>query len=111
MKSLSQDRLEAWIKDLMKQNNLHAFYASRAWQKVQAEVLREQNYECQECKQRGRYTKATTVHHRFYVRTYPRLALTKKFNGELNLVAICEQCHYDEHHRKKKKGFTNLERW
>ena len=49
--------------------------------------------------------KATTVHHKKYLRLHPELALDPD-----NLEPICERCHYDEHHRKKP-GFTNEERW
>ena len=45
--------------------------------------------------------KATTVHHKKYLRLHPELALDPD-----NLEPICERCHYDEHHRKKP-GFTN----
>lgn len=54
---------------------------------------------------KGLVVKATTVHHRKYLRQYPELALDPD-----NLEPICERCHYDEHHRKKP-GFTNQERW
>lgn len=104
---MNEDALEKWIKDLIAQDKLHTFYISSIWKSTKREVLKEQNHECQRCKLIKKiYTKATTVHHKKYVRKYPRLALTKS-----NLEAICEQCHYDEHHRGPKKGFINEEKW
>ncbi|WP_373419508.1 HNH endonuclease [Sporanaerobacter sp. PP17-6a] len=44
------------------------------------------------------YVPATTVHHIKTVREYPWLALTKA-----NLMAICEECHYQIHHKNKPK--------
>ncbi|MEQ2441584.1 HNH endonuclease [Solibaculum intestinale] len=90
---------------LIADDNIHAFYVSPLWLKVSAEVLKEQHYECQRCKKRGRYKRANTVHHNKPVRQYPRLALTKD-----HLEAICKECHYEEHHGQPK-GFVNEERW
>lgn len=103
--------VDAWIRGLIAADNLHAFYISTAWKKLSKEVLREQHYECQVCKAKGIYKKATTVHHKFYVRLFPMYALSKFVNGKINLIAICEECHYEEHHKKEPKGFTNIERW
>ena len=94
-----------WIKELIRENNLHAFYTSPAWRKIQAKVLKKNHWECRRCKNRGLVVRATTVHHKKYLRRYPELAL-----DEDNLEPICKKCHYEEHHRAKA-GFTNEERW
>lgn len=101
---MSDDLLQ-WIQKLIIDNNLHEFYTSSIWRNTQARILKENHYECQRCKNRGLVIKARTVHHKKYLRDYPELAL-----DDNNLEAICENCHYDEHHRKKL-GFTNEERW
>ncbi len=94
-----------WISQLIKNNNMHAFYTSSTWRSKQQQILKQQHYECQRCKSKGKVTKAVTVHHKEYLRKHPHLALE-----DSNLEAICNKCHYDEHHRKKR-GFTNEERW
>jgi 5-methylcytosine-specific restriction protein A len=96
--------LVQWIKGLINHNNIKAFYNSAVWQHVRQEVLKEQHNECQICKSRGMYVPAVTVHHIKYLRQHPELALTKS-----NLMAVCEECHYNIHHRKKPKW--NDERW
>lgn len=94
-----------WIKQLIRDNNMHAFYASPLWRKKQQQVLKHHNYECQRCKRKGLVTKAATVHHKEYLRKHPELALEDE-----NLEAVCDKCHYDEHHRRKQR-FMNEERW
>lgn len=94
-----------WIRQLIKDNNLHEFYVSKIWRRKKASVLKESHNECQRCKAKGMVVKARTVHHKQYLREHPELALE-----DGNLEAICESCHYDEHHRKKP-GFMNEERW
>jgi 5-methylcytosine-specific restriction endonuclease McrA len=98
--------LVEWINKLIHYNNIKAFYNSSLWLKVRSEVLEEQHHECQRCKAKGLYSEAVTVHHIEYLRKHPELALTK-----INLEAICEGCHYDEHHRYKPKPQLNIERW
>lgn len=94
-----------WIKQLIRDNNMHDFYTSPLWRRKQQQVLKQQNYECQRCKKKGLVTKAVTVHHKEYLRRYPELALEDE-----NLEAVCDKCHYDEHHRRKQR-FINEERW
>ena len=103
---MDTQQLVTWLRELISANNLKAFYNSSPWLKVRLEVLKEQNHECQRCKAKGKYTKAKTVHHKKYVRKHPELALTKS-----NLEAICDDCHYDEHHRVTIKAQLNVERW
>lgn len=46
---------------------------------------------------------AYTVHHRKYLRKFPELAMSYD-----NLELLCEQCHYEEHHKSEQ---LNEERW
>lgn len=94
-----------WIKKLIKENNTHEFYTSPLWRRKQTEILKRDHHECSRCKARGLVVRANTVHHKKYLRSHPELAL-----DDDNLEAICECCHYNEHHRKKP-GFMNEERW
>lgn len=95
-----------WLKGIIADNNVHAFYNSPEWKKKQAEILKKQNHECQRCKSKGLYTRAVTVHHRKYLRRYPYLALE-----DSNLESICRICHNQEHKKKENTGFINQERW
>lgn len=94
-----------WVQKLIRENNTHEFYTSSIWRRTQARILKENNYECARCKQKGLVVRARTVHHKKYLRAHPELAL-----DDDNLEPICEKCHYDEHHRKMP-GFMNEERW
>jgi 5-methylcytosine-specific restriction endonuclease McrA len=93
-----------WIRGLIWTDNLHEFYTSPVWRRMQAHVLKANHYECARCKAKGKVVKASTVHHKEYLRNRPELAL-----DENNLEPICAACHYDEHHRKKQ--YINEERW
>lgn len=101
---MDKETLE-WIRQLIRDNDLHEFYTSPIWRRTQARILEERHHECERCKKKGLAVMARTVHHREYLRRRPELAL-----DDDNLEAICEQCHYDEHHRKTP-GFMNEERW
>lgn len=96
------------IKELIKSNNIKAFYNSAAWLHIRDEVLEEQHHECQICKAKGIYTEAVTVHHIKHLRQHPELALNKS-----NLMAVCKDCHNELHHRcvNKPKLQLNIERW
>lgn len=98
--------LVQWINKLIQYNNIKAFYNSALWQHLRHEVLDEQHHECQICKGKGLYNKAETVHHIKYVRQHPELALTR-----VNLMSVCEECHYNIHHRAESKPQLNVERW
>lgn len=94
-----------WIKELIRENDVHRFYASGMWRRKQAQILKEKHWECERCKKKGKVKRADTVHHIKYLRDRPDLALEDE-----NLEVLCKECHYDEHH-KKKGGFVNEERW
>lgn len=99
------EQIELWIRRLIEDNQVHDFYNSPMWKRKKKEILKAQHHECQRCKAKGQYKRARTVHHRKYLRIRPDLAL-----ADDNLEAICDECHYNEHHRRKP-GFMNIERW
>jgi 5-methylcytosine-specific restriction endonuclease McrA len=101
--ALTTDVLD-WVNQLIRDGNIDAFYKSTKWTHKQSQILKDQHYECQRCKANGKVVKARTVHHKKYLKLFPGLAL-----DDDNLEAICDACHYDEHH--KRKGYTNDERW
>lgn len=99
------DETTNWIHGLISGDKVHDFYNSPVWKRKKNQILKDQKWECQRCKKKGIYKSARTVHHIQYLRNRPDLALKDE-----NLEAICEECHYEEHH-KKKQGFVNTERW
>nr|DAX89298.1 MAG TPA: NinG recombination protein [Caudoviricetes sp.] len=87
------------------------FYQSKEWRDKRDEILKRDNFECQKCKGKGRYSKAITVHHIKHYKKYPSLALT-----DSNLISLCNQCHNEEHPEKLKELIKNKkpihkERW
>ncbi|HCO73445.1 MAG TPA: HNH endonuclease [Clostridium sp.] len=79
---------------------------STPWKHKRLEILYQQNNECQVCKANGLYSKADTVHHIKYLRKHPELALT-----DSNLMALCDNCHFEIHHKNKPKLQLNEEKW
>lgn len=114
---MTEEQCGKWISKLIEEDRLEEFYNSKEWRHLRIEVLIEYKYECQRCKAKGFYTKATTVHHVQYVRKHPRYALSKiyVFKGVvyINLIPLCHNCHEEIHgyrQKEKKKPLTE-ERW
>lgn len=82
------------------------FYRTRAWRNLRIESLTRDHNECQRCKAKGLYTRATTAHHIIRVRDNPRLCLTLS-----NIESICDECHYEEHHPTNPRVYINEEKW
>lgn len=101
-----------WINNLYKNDNIKAFYNSKTiWRPKRADILKRDNYECQECKKVGKYSAATTVHHIKHLKEYPYLALI-----DSNLESVCNECHNSLHPEKNKykyefKKSINDEKW
>lgn len=114
---LSNEEVGNWVRELINNNNIHAFYTSRLWINLRDEILKENKYECQRCKEKGFYTKATHVHHVQYVKNHPELVLSKTYvyQGKeyRNLVPLCHHCHEEVHdyRQKVKKKPLTKERW
>lgn len=90
-------------------NELMKFYKSREWMQLRLKALKRDNYECQLCKENGRYHKAENVHHMKEVKTHPHLSLTLS-----NLQCLCIKCHNEVHDRlesTRAPKFMNEERW
>ena len=119
------------IRELIQSGELWKFYKCKAWTKLKTQVLRDNHYECAECKRQGIITRydvcedgnrrlLSTVHHVCHVRDHPELALSRWYKdyetGEMeeNLIPVCKACHnklHPEKFRGKKNGYTNEERW
>jgi hypothetical protein len=113
--------LDAYIRQLIRDNNLTEFYKSEDWLELRADVLEELHNECQECLKLSpaRVTRADCVHHVNHVRDRPALALSRYYTDkdgkeQRQLVPLCNACHNMQHPEKgggKKDKFTNQERW
>lgn len=108
------DKLRAIIED----GREHLFYCSSKWHRIREHVLRLDRYECQLCKSRGRYTKATHVHHVQHLKQRPDLALSVyDESGGRQLVSVCRACHEECHPERAPSAvmrierYTNVERW
>lgn len=120
---MEEKELVSWINELIQINRLDKFYKSKYFMDVKKEVLREQHYECQRCKEKGKLTivnlnrkKSGVVHHEQYVRTHPELALSKYYYDKQgkrrrNLIVLCNECHEIVHDRFAKSEPLNVERW
>ena len=88
------------IKKLIEENKLYRFYKSKEWIALKNNVLDKFHHECQWCKEKGKVSRAETVHHVQYVKTHPELPL-------------CHDCHDRAHERMKyrKVKQVNEERW
>ena len=100
------------LKDILKLIQTGKFYLSKEWRRIRLKALRRDNFECQECKRQGGFSKANTVHHIKHLKDRPDLALDLD-----NLESLCGPCHNKEHperfekfYKEKKKPFTP-ERW
>lgn len=115
--------LTTWLNYLISINRMDTFYHSKYWRKIKREVLQEQHYECQHCKDKGKLTivsedirKSGVVHHNKYVRDFPSLALSKYYIDDKgikrrNLIVLCNECHEIVHDRFAKNEPLNMERW
>ena len=91
-------------------------YRSRAYRRLRRGVLEMDKYECQDCKAKGKYTKATEVHHVLTVDKYPEYAMSLyQPNGGRQLVSLCSDCHkFGRHgyqHEPKVANELTEERW
>ena len=78
------------------------FYKSTKWKTKRINILKRDEYLCQECKRYGKTTGATTVHH----------VKPLEFNYELrldnnNLISLCSKCH-DKMHDRTNNELTDL---
>lgn len=114
---MDKKELKTWIEGLLKEGKLYKFYKSAQWLNVRERILKESHYECEWCREKGKISKAETVHHMQYVKKHPEQALdeyyTYKGKRYRNLVPLCHDCHDMAHERMKwkKREEFNEERW
>lgn len=94
----------------------HEFYLWGAWKAIRQQVLSLDHYECQTCKAKGKYAKATIVHHVKHLKDRPDLALSIWDGDERQLISLCKSCHEAEHPESQRQ-YKNIrasitrERW
>lgn len=79
---------------------IEAFYTSRQWRKSRASFLKEKGGLCELCLKKGLIEPAVHVHHRTPITPEnlgdPRITL-----DHANLMALCEECHQEQHRTKR----------
>ena len=97
------------VARLLRAGGPQKFYSSRIWRRVRRQVLELYRGECVMCRDAGRYTPATTVHHVKHLLDRPDLGLsiTDPDTGEPQLIPLCDAHHIDVHGRCKWQD----ERW
>lgn len=103
MEQISPVRLKE-LEQLIVQGNRAAFYSWTEWDRAREHVLHHDHYECQYCKQKGRYKKALIVHHVHHLEDRPDLALSLyDDNGNRQLISCCRACHEEQHPERRWK--------
>lgn len=112
---MTDEQIE-FVEQCIRDDDAHRFYCRKEWTSVRERVLKMDHYECQKCKSKGKYTRATLVHHVHHLKDYPNLALEiYDEDGNRNLVSLCQSCHEEEHpeerHKFKASEPLTEERW
>ena len=99
------------LHTLIEQENTDCFYRWTEWRKLRAQVLKLDNYECQLCKAKGRYSKAIIVHHIKHLKDRPDLALSiyDSNTGQRQLISVCKECHEKEHPESQRQYMPKAE--
>ena len=105
-----QEQTAAWIRTIQDHSpyGIKGFYRTYTWKKKRVQILARDKNACQECRKKGKYSKAELVHHIKHLQDEPALALTDD-----NLESVCKECHEKLHPERNryKQSFTNIERW
>ena len=106
----------AQLAVLIQQGKEYQFYSWPEWDAVRLDTLNLDNYECQQCKTKGRHSRAVIVHHVKHLRDRPDLALSIWDGQERQLVSVCKRCHEELHPEsqrqyKPKAPPITQERW
>ena len=75
-------------------------HKSKRWREKRKQILKRDNYLCQECKKYGRRVDGEVVHHIIHVDEAPELAFVDD-----NLVTLCSKCHNKLHPEKGGKHY------
>ena len=92
-------------------------YLTKEWRRKRKQTLIKDKYECQKCKAKGMYSRATCVHHVKHLEGHPELALEDFYTDEhgrqhRQLLSLCDACHKEEHKELYvAKPVLTPERW
>ena len=116
MTSTKQMITEHEISTLIAINRVDIFYNSYYWRTLSHKVIKQYNFECQLCKSKGVYSRATLVHHVKPLKEYPSLAYSLTYvdddgKEKIQLMPLCQSCHEYMHHRFTPKPPLTVERW
>lgn len=112
----SEQMAVAKLEKLVPAGESDKFYSWGVWLHRREQVLRLDRWECQMCKAKGRYSRASIVHHVKHLTDRPDLALAIWDGEERQLISVCKKCHEAEHPESllqagpKEKPLTE-ERW
>ena len=80
--------------------DVERFYTTRAWRKARDAVLKDSGGLCQICLSKGLIVPAVHVHHKVHLSPdnldNPMITLDSS-----NLIALCEECHAEQHRTKR----------
>jgi len=79
---------------------IEAFYASWTWRNCRRSFLNSKGGLCEVCRKKGIIRPATQVHHRQPI-TSDNLADPAITLNHANLMALCDECHADQHRKKR----------
>ena len=85
------------LQEKINAGDVDSFYHWKDWERLRAQVLRMDNYECRLCKAKGKYRRADIVHHVKHLKDRPELALSIWDGEERQLISVCRRCHEDLH--------------
>ena len=120
IKKMDKKELVNFINSCIAADKMYRFYKTKEWIELKNKILEEEHFECEICREAGKYKRAYLVHHVRFVRKYPHLALSKYYTYKgkryKNLLALCNDCHEKIHDRNSfknstKEKFKNEERW
>ena len=79
------------------------FYKSKAWQHTRESYFKKCGGLCENCLKKGIYRPAEIIHHKEHIEPWniDNPEITLSFN---NLIALCRQCHANEHRELYKKN-------
>lgn len=109
----------ARLRALIDAGQEERFYSWQVWRRLSLRVREMDHHECQNCKERGKYSPAEIVHHVKHLRERPDLALSiwDPETKERQLVTLCRGCHEREHPERMRTTTSaaasplTVERW
>lgn len=94
------------LKKLIATGSEAKFYDWPEWDETRQKVLAIDHYECTKCKARGKYSRASLVHHVHHLKDRPDLALSVyDEDGKRQLVSLCRPCHELEHPERLRSAW------